>query len=225
MAERRLALTATHLALHVCPCGAAHATATTAIAQENEKPGTTDWQLTRVRPDVPGGFRSAHIEGYCSAQSLRAGHQLDLMVSADPPCSVLLEVFRMGYYGGCGARLMHTLGPLAAQAQPVPPRNGERGLRSCDWPVWASIGIPEDWLSGVYLGRLSTVVGSLTPSHQSYVIFIVVDERPADILFQCSDNTWQAYNRWPGDSSLYTNTDGRNEGSVRDVYDVSFDRP
>ena len=30
---------------------------------------------------------------------------------------------------------------------------------------------------------------------------LVRDGRPADILFQCSDNTWQAYNRW-GDGAL-----------------------
>ena len=27
------------------------------------------------------------------------------------------------------------------------------------------------------------------PYWQSYVVFIVRDDRPADILFQCSDNT------------------------------------
>ena len=32
---------------------------------------------------------------------------------------------------------------------------------------------------------------------------------PADILFQCSDNTWQAYNRWPDNYSIYTNPKGR----------------
>ena len=45
--------------------------------------------------------------------------------------------------------------------------------------------------------------------------------RPADILFQCSDNTWQVYNRWPDDYSLYT--DPRHPWAP-DV-SVSFDRP
>jgi len=48
----------------------------------------------------------------------------------------------------------------------------------------------------VYLGRLTTLPDKAnTPYWQSYVIFIVRDDRPADFLFQCSDNTWQAYNR------------------------------
>jgi hypothetical protein len=56
---------------------------------------------------------------------------------------------------------------------------------------------------------------------QSYVTFIVRDERPVDILFQCSDNTWQAYNRWPSDFSLYTHP----KGGQGPWADVSFDRP
>ena len=38
----------------------------------------------------------------------------------------------------------------------------------------------------------------------SYVIFIVRDDRPCDLLFQCSELTWSAYNRWPADFSIYT---------------------
>ena len=82
--------------------------------------------------------------------------------------------------------------------------------------------IPADWPSGVYLGRLTTLVDPATePYWQSYVVFIVRDDRPADILFQCSDNTWQAYNRWPNNYSLYTHPKG-NQGPWADV---SFDRP
>ena len=52
-------------------------------------------------------------------------------------------------------------------------------------------------------------------------MFIVRDDRPADILFQCSDNTWQAYNQWPSHYSVYTHPKG-NQGPWADV---SFDRP
>jgi hypothetical protein len=59
------------------------------------------------------------------------------------------------------------------------------------------------------------------PYWQSYVIFVVVDDRPCDVLFQCSDNTWQAYNTWPSKYSVYTHPKG-NQGPWADV---SFDRP
>ncbi len=77
-------------------------------------------------------------------------------------------------------------------------------------------------MSGVYLGRLTTVPPDENEAAwQSYVVFIVRDDRPADILLQCSDNTWQAYNAWPTNFSVYTHPKG-NQGPWADV---SFDRP
>ena len=95
------------------------------IRDENQKPGALDWQLTRVRLDK-NNYRSPWIEGYCSKQSVLAGESLDIMVSTDPPVKFKIEVFRTGYYGGKGARLMTTLGPLQGTAQPIHPwvRNG-----------------------------------------------------------------------------------------------------
>src|SRR5690606_17768881 len=171
--------------------------------------------------DRSDGCRSPAIEGYCSRQSVEAGETLQFMVSTQPAERFQIEIFRTGYYGGRGARLMTTLGPFDGEPQPVPTPD-ERTLHECTWKPSAELTIPEDWVSGVYLGRLSTLVPEdKRPYWQSYVIFIVRDDRPADILFQCSDNTWQAYNGWPYQSSLYTHPKG-----VQGPWaDVSFDRP
>lgn len=191
------------------------------IARENRREGTRDWQLTRVRLDPAGGYRSPAIEGYCSRQSVAAGEKLAIMVSVQPACEFTIEIFRMGYYGGAGARLMTTLGPLRGRPQPLPDEGANR-LRECRWEPCIELEIPSDWPSGVYLGRLTRIPASKHEhGWQSYVVFIVRDCRPADLLFQCSDNTWQAYNRWPDNYSLYTSPKGP---LVADV-DVSFDRP
>ena len=191
------------------------------IAQENAKPGARDWQLTRVRLDKQAGFRSPLIEGYCSRQSVKAGETIELFVSSKPAARFHIEIFRTGYYGGCGARLMTVLGPFDGREQPVPAM-GEKRLHECRWEPCASLKIPDDWVSGVYLGRMTTLPDSTgQPYWQSYIVFIVKDDRKADILVQCSDNTWQAYNRWPSDYSIYTNPRG-NQGPWSDV---SFDRP
>ncbi|MCC6421157.1 MAG: hypothetical protein IT429_23215 [Gemmataceae bacterium] len=191
------------------------------IQEENRKPGALDWQLTRVRLDKSGGFRASAIEGYCSHQSVQAGDTLKIMVSTTPAARFKIEIFRTGYYGGRGARLMTTLGPFQGKPQPVPPV-GPRRVRECRWEPSAEVKIPADWVSGVYLGRLTTLPEDDTqPYWQSYVVFIVRDDRPAEILFQCSDNTWQAYNRWPDSYSVYTDPKG-NQGPWSDV---SFDRP
>ena len=202
----------------------------TRIAEENQKPGALDWQLTRVRiQHLAGGApnegnRSPMIEGYASRQSVEAGETIDFMVSTNPPARFTIEVFRTGYYGGRGARHMTTLGPFDGRTQADPPI-GERRLRECRWEASASLKIPADWVSGVYLGRLTTLPStSDEPYWQSYVIFIVRNDRPADILFQCSDNTWQAYNRWPDTYSLY-DADEKPGWVSGPNTDVSFDRP
>ncbi|MEZ6148762.1 MAG: DUF6605 domain-containing protein [Pirellulaceae bacterium] len=191
------------------------------IRDENARTGARDWQLTRVRLDKVGGLRNSAIEGYCSKQSVEAGEQIDFMVSTDPTQKFTIEIFRTGYYGGSGARLMTKLGPFVGQPQPLP-EIGEKRIRECHWNAATTFTIPDDWPSGVYLGRLTTNSdGSGFGYWQNYVIFIVRDQRPADILLQCSDNTWQAYNQWPDGYSLYTHP----KGILGPWADVSFDRP
>ncbi len=192
------------------------------VRDENQHPGATDWQLTRVRVDADG-FRSPWIEGYCSKQSVKAGESLDLFVSTSPARPFTLEIFRTGYYGGRGARRMSIQGPFKSTTQPTP-KPGAKNLHECTWDKSLTLEIPSHWPSGVYLGRLTTVphgAEDAEPYWQSYVVFIVRDDRPADILFQCSDNTWQAYNRWPNNYSLYTHP----KGTQGPWADVSFDRP
>lgn len=194
----------------------------TLIRDENAKPGARDWQLTRVRINKPK-FRTSLVEGYCSHQSISAGETLRIYVSTDPARRFTIDVYRMGYYGGAGARHMSQLGPLEGKTQPVPEMTAAPArLRECRWEPSVEMKILSDWPSGVYLGRLTTIPDAKSePYWQSYVIFIVRDNRPADVLFQCSDNTWQAYNQWPAAESLYTHPAGAHAPGVA----VSFDRP
>lgn len=124
----------------------------------------------------------------------------------------------MGYYGGTGGRAVRKLGPFKGEVHPDP-LEGPNRLRDCRWPACATIEIPSDWLSGVYLGKLTAEREGL----QSYVIFIVRDDREADFIFQCSDTTWQAYNRWPSQFSLYDN--GKETWYWGPGVDISFNRP
>lgn len=185
------------------------------IAAENARPGTTDWQLTFVRSQ---NLRSEAIEGYCSHTSVRPGEALDLFVSARPATEVQIDVYRMGWYGGKGGRHVARLGPFAVQPQPLPPV-GPRRLRECRWDRTTRLTIPRDWVSGVYLGKLSCAAHR----YQSYVIFVVRDDRPADLLFQTSDTTWQSYNKWPDEYSLY-DSDAPKRPWGPDTM-VSYDRP
>ena len=165
-------------------------------------------------------YRSPLIEGYCSRTSVRAGGTLAFHVSTNPPSAFAIDVYRLGYYRGLGGRHVARLGPFPGKSQPTPPVGGMR-LRECRWEPCTEFAVPKDWVSGVYLGRMTTHPTDKRAYWQSYIVFVVRDDRKADILFQCSDNTWQAYNRWPTNFSLYTHPKG-----VQGPWaDVSFDRP
>jgi hypothetical protein len=188
------------------------------IARENLQPGTRDWMLTKTAVDPKTKFRCPWIEGYCSKTSVGPGETLEIFVSTNPASVFRIEIFRMGYYGGTGGRKVAELGPFrgAVQRDPV---IGKNRVRECKWDAATSLKIPKDWVSGVYVGQLTAERGGW----QSYVIFIVRDNRRADLVFQCSDTTWQAYNRWPSQFALYD--DGHNQWYWGPSVDVSFDRP
>ena len=188
------------------------------ILRENAKPGTRDWMLTKTQIDPKTRYRCPWIEGYCSHTSARAGEVVEFFVSANPASDFHLDIFRMGYYGGTGGRAMASLGPFKGVTQ-TDPQAGPKRVRDCGWEPCTAFRIPRDWPSGVYLGKLTAKLGGW----QSYVIFIVRDDRRADYLFQCSDNTWQAYNRWPNQFSLYDN--GEHQWWWGGGVQVSFNRP
>ena len=96
------------------------------IQRENAKPGTRDWMLTNTR-QLPGKInkilpngRCPWIEGYCSANSVRAGETLQVMVSTNPVSEFSLEIFRTGYYGGTGGRSMQRFDAIQGKMQVDP---------------------------------------------------------------------------------------------------------
>src|SRR5688500_8946929 len=188
------------------------------ITKENALPGTRSWLLTKTHIDPATKYRSPRIEGYCDKTSVRAGDQIQFFISTNPRSDLTIDLYRTGYYQGRGARHLTTLGPFKGIPQPDPPI-GERRLRECRWDPCTTFTIPNGWPSGVYIGKLT----ELTDKFQSYVIFIIRDDRRAEFIFQCSDTTWQSYNRWPSQFSLYDN--GQTEWYWGPGIDISFDRP
>lgn len=182
------------------------------IQKENRQPGTTVWQLTNPADD-------RQIEGYASLTSVPVGGNINLFVNTSDS-TYSLTVFRMGWYGGKGGRKV--LGPqVLPGVQQVTPTPNATGVIECNWTNPFTIHVPSAWLSGIYLAKLH----GNTSGKESYIIFAVRDSRTADIVFQQSVSTYQAYNPWPGydpagggyiGQSLYGNdTAGR----------VSFNRP
>jgi Bacterial Ig domain len=110
--------------------------------------------------------------------------------------------------------------PLVAASQQACPPDGATGLVDCGhWSVSASWGVPADAVSGIYFAHLVREDGV---SGESHIPFVVRDdEGGSDLLFQTSDTTWQAYNRYGG-NSLYVGGPGTGPGRA---YKVSYNRP
>ena len=190
------------------------------VREENARPGTREWLLTSARVDPANKIRCPWIEGYCSQTSVAAGDELQVMVSTNPAAKFTLDLYRLGYYGGAGGRLIERFGPLPGAPQPDPP-TGDVRLRECRWEPALTLKVSADWPSGVYLGKLT----EQREKTESYVVFIVRDDRDCDFLFQCSDTTWAAYNRWPDLWSLYDDGTPPHNWYTGPGVAVSFDRP
>lgn len=180
------------------------------VVAENRLPGTADWQLT-----CPATARE--IEGYASATSVDRGGVIDLYVNTRSP-SFELEVFRIGWYQGLGARRVFGPVVVAGTEQVMPAMEPATGLVDCAWVhPYALSTTGADWCSGVHLARLS----AHDSGRQSYILFVVRDDqRRADLLFQLSVTTYQAYNAWGGKSLYHWGSSGQLRATK-----VSFNRP
>src|SRR5580765_2754371 len=176
----------------------------TSIAIENSRPGTADWEITS--PAL-----HQEIEGYASLTSVNTGDPIDLLVSTRA-ARYSIDVFRMGWYAGAGARRL--AGPIVRNGivQSVPSPDPQTGIVDCDWRDPYRLDTRDEtgtWPSGIYLARLTTATGTrkegadAAAGLQSFIVFVVRDdERPSALLFQSSVTTFAAYNNWGG-KSLY----------------------
>ena len=185
------------------------------IVCENSKPGNppSEW-------DVQGSGDS-NIQGFATDISVDQGQTEHFKVDTNAT-DYRLDIYRMGYYGGDGARKVATVQPSASlpQNQPACLNDDNTGLIDCgNWSESASWAVPADAVSGIYFAKLVREDG--TPG-ESHIYFVVRDDDGnSDILLQTSDTTWEAYNQYGG-NSLYAGGPGTNPGRA---YEVSYNRP
>ncbi|MFF4546702.1 DUF4082 domain-containing protein [Streptomyces sp. NPDC001435] len=195
------------------PCGAG----SNAIVCENSKPGSpkSDW----FSPNAYGD-----IQGFTTKESVQAGDTVQFKVQSK--VSYRIEIYRLGWYGGDGAREMST----AAQAAVTYPANYSTNPASCtkksgtglvdcgNWPVTASWTVPSTAVSGLYIANITQTDGDgLMP----YPFVVRKDSSTSDVVVQTSDQTWQAYNDYGG-QDLYGGAGPAPDGRA---YEVSYNRP
>ena len=171
---------------------------TNKIVIENQKQGTPQSVWDIDDPD-------SSIEGFTTDISTNVGDTVDFKINT-PSDDYRIEIYRLGYYNGDGARLVETIdhegGPVIVQPDHlVDPETG--AVDAGNWQITDSWNVPTDAVSGVYIAKLVREDGGVTGSGENHIPFIIrEDGSQSDIVFQTSDTTWQAYNSWGG-QNLY----------------------
>ena len=213
-----LALLAGLVALALSASSPSAPSRTNPVQAENAQPGSTGW---RFRPAAQHA-----IEGYASQASAAPGDTLELHVSTAHAASYRIEIYRLGWYGGAGGRLM-ACAPASCADEPGRPQAltmpAGDGFLDAGWPVTDRLTVPPTWVSGYYSAVLRLTTGPAANSGNS-IPFVVraPPPRQSAILVQAPVNTWQAYNDWGG-TSLYHDSSGAPCKGV--CTRVSFDRP
>ena len=183
--------------------------ATNSITAENAKPGnpSSEWE----------SWRSESIAGFADPYSVLPGETVTFRVDT-VSTNYRVRIYRMGWYGGDGARLVATVNPSVTlpQTQPAPLTDAATGLVDCgNWAPSATWAVPANAVSGVYYASFDRLD---VPNEDNFALFVVRRPGPSAIVVQTSETTWHAYNRYGG-KSLYWGQDGAR------AYKVSYNRP
>jgi hypothetical protein len=187
-------------------------TAANPIVCENALPGDppSDWYSQ---------YSYGDIQGFTDQISYQIGDTVNFKVQSPVPYSI--EILRLGWYGGDGARIMDgsPTQTFAAKTQPACVKQASTGNVDCgNWTTTYSWTVPPDAVSGVYIADLSQ---NDTNGEMTVPFVIRNNTSHSAIVVQTADETWQAYNAFTG-ANLY---DGNGPAPDGRAYAVSYNRP
>jgi len=201
-----------------------------AIVRENALPGTNNWRIPANRAAV------TQLQVYANATSVLPGKSLSFYVSTQVEGThYWVDMYRLGWYGGFGGRLVSSLGEHIGHRQGYYDSvtrqlvnctsciiNKKTGLIEANWQVSYSVVVPSNWTSGVYIAKFTDING-----RQSYVPFDVVATNPTSTYVAVTpDTTNAAFNDWGGSSLYLRGNDLFSEADIGTTgTHVSFDRP
>jgi hypothetical protein len=198
------------------PCDAP---VTNPVACENTKAGDNPntWQITGAGDDT--------IQGFPTQMSVNKGTTINFKIKS-ATTNYQIDILRLGYYGGAGARRVATSVSHTGSTQPACLMGAGSGLIDCgNWSTSASWAVPSTAVSGVYIAWLHRN----DTGGESHITFVVRDDSSTSpVLLQTSDATWQAYNTY-GSNSLYqcqaSNCPNLSPSTYYAATKVSYNRP
>ena len=213
------------------------------IADENALTGSTDWWRPILPSSVPGAeehnrlldLQAMSLEGFSTSFSIfpkqKLGFKVDYtFLSSDGSQSIAytfeLRIYRIGYYGGRGARevaivpmripltehshVRHSFlqadSILRKHSQPPCGYQEETHTVECsNWDINAEWTAPSETVSGVYVAVPRAIPRSASGGARKeligqYIPFVVSSPQGTGsaLLVKTSDLTWVAYNKYGG---------------------------
>jgi hypothetical protein len=170
--------------------------------------GVADWAIAQLGPEHA-------VEGFADRVSVVPGEPVRLFVSTTA-AHYTVTGFRMGNYPPTNAQQVWRSEPQAGRHQPEAVLEPGRRMVVAPWQPSLSVDTA-GWRPGDYLFRLDADNGA-----QRFVPLTVASpDNTGRIVIVNAVTTWQAYNRWGG-QSLYSSRSGKFADRSRAV---SFDRP
>src|SRR5262245_12760619 len=136
-----------------------------AVVAENCLTGDADWDLT--------GGNDLTIQGFASGLSVNVGDTVNFKINTDAT-NYRIEIYRLGYYGGAGARKIttSTITLSQPQVQPSCVNDPTTGLVDCGtWATsatWSTLG----QTSGIYVAKLTRIDGGTPATAASHIVFV-----------------------------------------------------
>ncbi|WGV24883.1 DUF4082 domain-containing protein [Halotia branconii] len=183
------------------------------IFLENLKSGTENWLETNYA-------LSLEIAAFMSAESINKGESIDIKASVLTPGNIRLEVYRLGYYGGVGGRLVEDIDNIVAAKQSIFNElvNSQTKLVRYSWAKTYTITTNDTWVTGCYMVKLT----EKNTNKQCLAFFILRDDAlKSDIVYKFGFATHLAYNTFSynGDNRKSTYSGGER------ALQITHDRP
>lgn len=190
-----------------------------AMVAENRRPGTTAWKIS-------GTPATGYVQGFAGRTYASVGQKIPLYVSTTG-ASFQVVAYRMGYYGGDGARAVWRSGQVPGRVQPTCPLTPGVNMVSCDnWTASLTVEVTQAFVQGEYLLKLTGAAGQ-----QSYIPLTVWDPSShaaylvmTRSLTEEGWNTYGGYSYYQGQGPCTLGQTGSYPPCNR-ARVVSFDRP
>ena len=185
----------------------------------------THGEVTLYLHEPPQSTPSQDLAGYTWPTSARPGESIEFFVSSH------VGAYTMRIYRQADEELfMADVSGLPTAPTPLPiTRTAWRD--GAGWPAVATLQIPGDWPSGLYLARVEAT--GATPLDIPFIVRSAVDAGQSNVLVALNDTTYSAYNHWGGRShygfgscgTFFFSAPGSGDGGLPWGYRVSLRRP